>query len=419
MGKPNLQPEPVSQAAYDWQKDIRSAYLHIPFCVQKCAYCDFLSVASTPLIRQAYVETLIHEMRRQFVEDTERRPPLRTIYLGGGTPGILTPRQVESLLHTLEHLWGIEEGAECTLETNPGLQNTDSFRAFAAAGINRLSMGAQALQDSLLKRLGRIHSAHDWIRATEAAQQAGFERISCDLMYGLPGQTQAELAASVQAAVQLGYTHVSAYSLILEEGTELERRYSHPTSILPPLPGEEEERNQHATVRRLLNDAGLLAYEISNYCVPGEESKHNQVYWSGKPYWGFGAGAHSYVDAWRRGSLWPIPLYQKAVKELGLQQLYPLEERIDLRSAMLEFFLLGFRMLAGVCASDFRSRFHQEIPEILQKRLAALLDTGWIYMPSADCWALTNRGEDYANQVFGTFLDWESDGLQAPVLCDF
>ncbi len=259
-------------------------YIHIPFCKKRCLYCDFFS---TTLLerRKEYVAALINEIQARKHEAGE---PIRTIYLGGGTPSTLEPEDIQSLLEAV----GTNEAEEITMELNPGDATPEYLRTLRAAGINRLSIGIQSFQDELLRLIGRRHNASQAIEAVKMAQQAGFDNLSIDLMYALPTQTMAQWQADVETALRLGIQHISCYGLMYEEGTALTRLRD--KGELTPV-DEDTENAMYDYLCERLKDAGFVHYEVSNFALPNFEAKHNSRYWDGTPYIGVGAVAHSYV----------------------------------------------------------------------------------------------------------------------------
>ena len=252
-----------------------SIYIHIPFCVQKCAYCDFASFAGRLSQRESYVEAVCREMRAQAAFFGRRR--VRTVFFGGGTPTLLEGRQLATLMDALRACFDLAPDAEVTMEGNPGTLTPENLAAYRAAGVNRLSLGVQSLDDALLSSIGRIHTAQEAVQAVRMAQKEGFDNLSLDLMLGLPGQTPELWRETLERALSLGIPHVSCYALILEEGTPLNAQAAAGTCA--PLPDEEALSDMDAITGELTRAAGLARYEVSNYARPGMECRHNIVYW--------------------------------------------------------------------------------------------------------------------------------------------
>ena len=272
-----------------------SLYIHIPLCVKKCAYCDFASFAGRMAQRARYVQAVCREIRAQAAFFGPRR--VGTVFLGGGTPTLLTGGQVQQILDTVLACFELDDGAEITMEGNPGTLTMDSLRAYRQAGVNRLSLGVQSLDDGLLAAVGRIHTAAEAVQAVRMAREAGFDNLNLDLMLGLPGQTAAQWRDTLARAIALAPDHLSCYSLILEEGTPLFERVK--TGACAPLPDEETMEEMDALTDRLTRAAGYAQYEVSNYARPGKQCRHNIVYWECLPYLGVGLGAHSDIDGRR------------------------------------------------------------------------------------------------------------------------
>ncbi|NCC76006.1 MAG: radical SAM family heme chaperone HemW [Clostridia bacterium] len=397
----------------------RAAYVHWPFCQQKCAYCDFISWPGRSRNDMGtYVELLKREI--EAVGTWSRlhglTVPLASVFFGGGTPSLADPADLAAILELLRAQFGLEPDAEITLEANPGTLRPGQLDVLRAAGFNRISFGLQATQDSLLQTLGRIHSYADFLTSVRDARAAGFDRISADLMLGLPGQTLADALESVERVLALGIDHVSYYSLIIEPGTPFAERYLDRPDLLPD---EDLERTIYHAVRNRLADAGLLSYEISNAARPGQECRHNLVYWRGELYYGFGVAAHSYLAGIRRGNTDDWRTYSSVWGEAGGTQSRPgvregaqwpflaLEsfEVIDPAEARKECFLLGLRLTQGVAWADYQTRFG--VDDDARKRFAAefhrLLDRGLIEIDDLGV-RLTPLGLDLANQAFSEFV---------------
>ena len=323
-------------------------YVHVPFCVQKCQYCDFLSFESTEEMRQAYVDALCKEINAWGKQSSEK---ISSIFIGGGTPSLLTVKQLEQILSSLHRNFKIEESAEQTMEVNPGTITEEKAKFWAENGINRISMGIQSLNDRLLKRLGRIHDRNQVIESWKVLQKYQFQNLSFDLMMGLPDQTLQDWENTLYDTLQLDPKHLSCYSLIIEEGTpffyEQERLN---------LPDEEIERMMYKITCEILNEAGMHQYEISNFSFPGYESKHNIGYWRRKPYIGLGLGAASLLRGEiRYHNTNDIKLYiQNCEKLLALRED---QLRLSINDQMEEFLFLGLRCTNGISTEEFYRQF--------------------------------------------------------------
>ena len=387
--------------------DLISLYVHIPFCLRKCRYCDFLSAPQTDIDRERYVKALIREIKTQ--KDCPAGRPVDTVFFGGGTPSVLSADQIGRIIDALREVFLILPDAEVSLETNPGTADFEKLSAFKEAGINRLSMGVQSMHDEELHLLGRIHTAEQALEAFKTARAAGFDNINIDLMSALPGQTFDSWADSLRQAVEWRPEHISAYSLIIEPGTPFSALYD--AGELPPLPDEETDRKMYHYTREYLAQHGYGRYEISNYALKGRECRHNSGYWTGHPYLGFGIGAASYVNGARFSNIPDFETYIVEMEKAGIpaeiEQVYE-KIRTEIHSLteqekMEEFMFLGLRMTAGVKTSDFASRFGKSLDEVYGDVIRRHLAQGLLQRtPEGFC--LTERGIDVSNYVMADYL---------------
>lgn len=348
-------------------------YIHIPFCLSKCLYCDFNSKAGKIHLADDYIDALIGEM------EAFEGLCADTVYIGGGTPTALSVFQLEKLLSAINSIFVLEKNLEFTVESNPATEDLLKYDVLLKNGVNRLSIGIQSFDDSELKALGRIHSAEDGIKAVEDAKKSGFDNISVDIMEAIPCQSLNTLKASLEMALSLDVKHISVYSLIIEEGTPF---YDN----TPSLPSEDEEREMNDFTKAFLRARGFEHYEISNYAKKGYESRHNIKYWTGEAYYGFGAGAHSYYNNMRCENIKNIEDYINAENKIFTSL------ELSEKEKMYERFMLGFRLLNGF---DSRGEFPLKIQKLKNKGLITE-DNGIV--------KLTSRGEDLANLVFMEFL---------------
>lgn len=320
-------------------------YVHIPFCKKRCIYCDFFS---TTLLekREEYVQALLQEIAERKNEVGE---PIRTIYIGGGTPSVLTSEQICSILQAI----GTTDAIEITMEANPADISFEYLQAIRATGINRLSIGIQSFQDNLLTFLGRRHNAAQAIEAVHAAQQAGFTNISIDLMYAIPGQTKAQWITDIDTALSLSVQHISSYGLMYEEGTALTRLRD--AGQITPI-DEDLENEYYDTLCARLTNAGFVHYEVSNFLLPGYESKHNSSYWNNTPYVGVGAGAHSYIYNPHNNTLpvrsWNPDDLHAYISGILAHNLLRESETLTDSDQYNERILLGLRTNQGIHLSD-------------------------------------------------------------------
>ncbi len=371
-------------------------YIHIPFCERKCLYCDFNSYSDKGHLVKDYVEGLKREIRlhRGNLEDYEAG----SIFIGGGTPSILSGKQLESIMTELRKSISIAKDAEITMEANPGTLNKDKLRDYFNAGVNRLSMGLQACQNQLLRRLGRIHSYQDFIANLEEARTAGFNNINVDLMFALPGQQLKDWESSLKQLMALDIPHISAYSLIWEEGTAFEGLRER--KILMPI-DEELELQMFHTARELLQKEGYRYYEISNYARPSFECKHNIVYWKNNHYIGMGAGAHSYFNNRRYHNQEAIEAYLSCINE-GKSPVKNIIE-VTRNDEISETMFLGLRLINGIAVEDFTNRFGIAPLEVYPVTIPKLLRDGLIIYDNKRI-ALSPKGIDLANLVFQELL---------------
>ncbi len=334
-----------------------SIYLHIPYCAQKCPYCDFYSLAGSRDELADYVR-LLKQNISLLGREAHGQAPLATIFFGGGTPSLLDPGQLSDLLAHLDATLGMADQAEITLEANPGTVSSEKLRDYRQAGLNRLSLGIQSLDDRNLKRLGRIHSSRQAVDALRNARQAGFDNISLDLMFALPGQTLEQCAAEVQGLVALEPEHISLYGLSIEPDTPFAEQLAR--GELRPC-GDNLYTAQYRRIDALLADAGYEHYEISNFARPGRRCRHNQVYWQRRSCLAVGCGAHGYLDRnW--GERWHIPADLKAYRDAIRQRRNPAVrlETFTCESAMSEYCYLALRTRDGLDLETFRNRFHRD-----------------------------------------------------------
>ena len=372
-------------------------YLHIPFCVSKCRYCDFLSAPSGEEQRQIYVERLCRRIRYWSDVIHNYGYVIVSIFVGGGTPSILTEAQITQIFEAVRESFPILEDAEITLEMNPGTDVKDKLPVYRRLGINRLSMGLQSADNEELKRLGRIHTYEDFRQVYQWAREAGFTNINVDLMSAIPGQTLESYEDTLRKVADLKPEHISAYSLIIEEGTPFYERYGEGRHA-DELPDEDTERQMYVRTREILEGYGYHRYEISNYAKDGYECRHNLGYWDRKEYLGLGAGASSLMDHIR----WKEPDY------IGPSTGLVLEEREDFtrlrrKDEMEEFMFLGLRKINGVSEQDFYKSFRVTMDEIYQDKIEELIKEG-LLVREEDRIRLTDRGIDLSNYALSQFL---------------
>ena len=384
-------------------------YVHIPFCVKKCYYCDFISYSNCFDMQERYVKKLLEEIEEN--KDLLRNNFISTIYIGGGTPSAIKPELIKRILDKIYDVTGMENKIEITIEVNPGTTTKNNLQMYKNCGINRLSIGLQSTDDAILKKIGRIHNYEQFLDTYKWAGEAGFENINVDLMLGLPGQDIEILKNSLENVVNLKPTpkHISVYSLIVEEGTKIERRIN---SGELSLPDDEEERRQYHYMKNFLELNGYKHYEISNFSKPGFESKHNINCWEQKQYVGFGIAAHSYVNGVRYANTSNLKEYLNAndngsgdnLKEEGkFNTIKTIEETQDKLDMEKEFMMLGLRKLDGVSISKFEHKFGENPIYLFRNELQKLVEEDLLEV-DLDNIRLTSKGLDLANLVWEEFV---------------
>lgn len=370
----------------------RSVYVHVPFCVHRCGYCDFTLVAGRDDLQDDYLLALEREM--QAVAD---RPAVDTVFLGGGTPTQLTAPRLERLLNLLHEHFDWQVGGEFSVECNPvGLTN-DKLGVLQAAGINRLSLGVQSFDAQVLATLERDHREADIVDCVARCQRL-FNNLALDLIFAVPGQSLELWRQTLHRAVTLGTTHLSTYGLTFEKGTSFWTRRSKGQLIEAD---NELELSMYEASMQQLADAGFAQYEISNFARPGYESRHNQVYWSGLPYWGFGPGAASYLDGERRLNHRSTTTWIQRVLN-GASAIYE-TERLEPEDRARELIVLGLRTTAGVNRAEFRIASDFDLDELVGNELAELVERGLI-LDDGDVVKLTHEGKCLADSVAGELL---------------
>lgn len=376
-------------------------YLHIPFCVRKCNYCDFFSASGTEEEQAAYVSAVIQEI--QSYQELSGEYEVQTIFLGGGTPSLLTPEQIEKIFTTIYHTFSVNENAEITMEMNPGTVAIEKLHAMKAAGVNRLSIGLQSAQNEELKMLGRIHTFEEFLETWKLVEQAGFKNRNIDLMSALPGQTMESYEDTLSKVLALEPEHISAYSLILEEGTVFYDWYEKGKLDRGAwkLPSEEEEYAMGELTIQRLAEAGMHRYEISNYAKSGKECRHNLGYWDRVEYLGIGAGSSSLIKGERFDHIRDRKAYIEKIRN-GEPILID-REILSVESQMEEFMYLGLRKIEGVSRTDFQNYFGKNVDDVYGEILDKLEEEQLLEF-SGNRIRLTHRGMDVSNCVLAEFL---------------
>lgn len=373
-------------------------YVHVPYCRQRCHYCDFNTYLLDPAGKVRYLGALERELALLAADPALTRP-LVSVYVGGGTPSILEPAELERLLAAVRRAFRLAPDAEVTVECNPGTLDEERLAVLRDGGVNRLSLGLQAVQDELLRAIGRDHTWADFCATYRRVRRAGFDNVNVDLIFGLPGQSLEQWEASLRAVVDLGPEHVSCYGLELHPGTPFYREWE---AGRLQLPGEDAERAMFDRAYEVLGEAGFVRYEISNYARPGRESVHNRVYWLNGSYLGAGPGAWScWRGERRRNRLHPMA-YAAALAEGRLP--VDVTERVDRRRAMEDTMILGLRLAEGVDEGRFARRFGLTPEEAFPRAIRRLLEEGWLVREGGRI-RLSPAAVPVANSVLVAFVD--------------
>lgn len=373
-----------------------SLYIHIPFCVSKCYYCDFSSFSNMKGKIDKYIDSLIVEL--DLYKEELKDYCIKTIFIGGGTPTSIDPKHISRILKFISHNYKLRKDVEITIEGNPGTLNKKKLEVYKKSGINRFSLGLQSLNDNLLKSIGRIHSSEDFYNSYNLLRNMGIDNINVDLMFGLPNQSVKDVEDTLDKVIELGVEHISFYGLILEEGTPLHSMYDEGKISFP---SEDEEREMYHMGCKKLKKNGYMHYEISNFAFPDYECEHNLVYWNLMPYMGIGLSSHSCFKGKRFWNTEDISVY---IDKLDKKS-YPIvgEEIINKQTEISEFCILGIRKIEGIDKIEFKKRFKIEIEnlygDIINKHtIDALINNNDNYI------SLTDRGLDLSNIVEVDFL---------------
>lgn len=375
----------------------RSVYIHIPFCSKKCYYCDFTAYRMDQQLVDKYLSALHEEIKLW----TRVVPPgtIDTIYIGGGTPTVLTPAQMQHLLQAIHTSFPqLSPAYEWTVEANPESTTKDLLAVFKEGGVNRISFGAQTFHPRLLRTIGRAHGVEEILQSVTWAREAGIENISLDLMFGLPKQTLTDVEETLKRVIELRPKHISAYGLKIEEDT---RFYHLDQQGKLSLPTDDEEAEMYQLIRRRLQQAGYLQYEISNFALPGYESLHNSTYWLNEEYYGLGVGAHGYIDEVRYANHTGIPSYIESVKSGNRPMDH--EHPVSLTESMENFMILGLRLLQGVKKDRFAKRYGKTIEKVFGSVIESLIKQKLIEDQNGAI-SLTEKGLLLGNEVFASFL---------------
>ena len=375
-------------------------YVHIPFCKKKCKYCDFISFSCDEEIYTKYVEALINEIKNTSKNIISSIHEVSTIYIGGGTPSLIDSKYIEEIIETIYQNIRVAGNAEITIEVNPGTVTSEKLETYKKLGINRLSIGLQTTDNELLSLIGRIHTYEEFLDTYNMAREIGFTNINVDLMLALPTQTEKMLVDSLLKVINLNPNHISLYSLILEEGTVLEKEIEEGKY---KLVDEELERKMYHKTKNILEKNGYNHYEISNFAKKGFESKHNLDCWDQREYLGFGLAAHSYYRNKRFSNTNDLDEYINNISKFNFTKNVEVHELQDREAKAKEFMLLGLRKINGVSISEFERRFRVHPLFYFRFEISRLDEEGLLEVELDDI-RLTKKGLDLANQVFEAFV---------------
>ena len=372
-------------------------YVHIPFCKQKCYYCDFISYANQEECIEEYIEALKKEIEQ---EANKQEYEITTIYIGGGTPSLIDAKYIEEIINTIKENYRIAKNLEVTIEINPGTVNKEKLQNYKKIGINRISIGLQSTNNKLLKQIGRIHTYEEFYNCYQLSRKVGIQNINIDLMLGLPNQTLQDLEESINTVISLNSEHISLYSLIIEENTKMQKMLEEKQVTLPE---EDLERTMYWKAKKTLEQNGYLHYEISNFAKKGYESKHNMNCWLQKEYLGFGVAAHSYFDNKRYCNTNSIKEYCKNIQEGNLIKNRTICEIQTEEDKQKEYMLLGLRKIEGVNIQEFKNKFTQNPIYLFRKELEKLVQQELVEIDLNQI-KLTTQGLDLANLVWEEFV---------------
>ena len=382
-------------------------YVHIPFCKQKCYYCDFKSYANKEELIEKYIKWLKYEIKEvgegnklDYENDLDELVTVKTIYIGGGTPSYLDSKYIKEIIEEIRENFKLADKVEITIEVNPGTVNKTKLLDYINSGINRISIGLQSTDNELLKRIGRIHKYEDFLQTYNMAREVCFKNINVDLMLALPGQTIAKLEKGLKQVIDLQPEHISLYSLIIEDGTKIEKMLKNNEITLPD---ENIERKMYWETKKVLEEAGYIHYEISNFAKEGYKSEHNWNCWSQKEYMGFGVAAHSYTNDVRFSNIDSIEEYIENYEQGNVTDNFVFHEKQTQSSKMKEYMMLGLRKIEGISIQEFKNKFVGNPLYIYRKELQKLVEEELIEI-ELDKIKLTKKGLDFANIVWEEFI---------------
>ena len=382
-------------------------YIHIPFCKQKCQYCDFNSYAGKENLIETYMKWVEFELkgvgegnRVDYENNLDDLIVVKSIYIGGGTPSFIDSKYIEKIMEIVKECYTIDINAEITIEVNPGTVSQKKLETYLNSGINRISIGLQSTHNEILSKLGRVHSYEEFLYTYNLARKVGLKNINVDLMLGLPNQSLNDLQESITEVVNLEPEHISVYSLIIENGTPFCEKLEKQEIALP---SDELERAMYWETKRKLEKAGYTHYEISNFAKPGFESKHNLSCWNQEEYIGIGASAHSYTNNVRYSNIDSIEDYIRNYENGNEIDNFVFHEKQNKESKMKEFMMLGLRKIQGIHIQDFKNKFGENPIYLYKKELEKLVNEELLEI-DGDVIKLTDKGIDLANLVWEEFV---------------
>lgn len=373
-------------------------YVHIPFCRQKCYYCDFVSFSKCEKKVEKYIEGLKKEIKLE--SENKKEYKINTIYIGGGTPSFIDEKYIKEIIFEIKENYTLLDEVEITIEVNPGTVTEGKLQLYKEIGINRLSIGLQSTKNKLLKDIGRIHTYEDFLECYNLAKKVGFKNINVDLMLALPNQKIVDVEESLKEVIELNPIHISFYSLIVEENTPIEKMLEQGKI---KLPDEETERNMYWRAKQILEENNYKHYEISNFAKEGYESKHNLSCWNQKEYLGFGVASHSYIDSKRYSNTDSIEEYLNNINESNLNKNREICEVQTEEEKKKEYMLLGLRKIEGIDIQEFKNKFIENPIYAFHKELEKLVNQNLIEIDLNQI-KLTAKGLDFANIVWEEFV---------------
>lgn len=372
-------------------------YVHVPFCKQKCNYCDFYSIKWNDEFEENYINAVLNEIKSYEVK-LKGEYIVDSIFIGGGTPTIIKPENIRKILETIKGFVQIDLQCEISMEANPNTLTLENLKAYKDMGINRLSIGIQSLNDEILKKIGRIHNSTEAIEAIDRAKKMGFRNINADVMFNIPGQTLSDIQDTLHKIIEKGVKHISFYSLKLEEGTPMFVMEENKKIIMPD---EELERTMYYTGRNVMEENNLFQYEISNFAIKGYECRHNLRYWNQEEYIGIGPSAHSFLNNIRYSNPSDLKFYCEKAKTDSFERV--IQEELSEDDLMFEYIMLKFRLTEGFDINEFNQKFKADFNEMYKLQIKYLLKYDLVELIN-DNIRLTKKGMDVSNAVIEEFM---------------